>query len=74
MSQTATLTYDLTDPDARDAFALACKAPDLLRALLEFDQYLHDQVKYHERKDQHDVEQVRHRFLSLMRDNDIKLH
>jgi len=40
MTQTATLTFDLTDPDAREAFELATKAQDMAMVLREFDEYL----------------------------------
>ena len=48
MTQKATLEYDLTDPEAARAHALAVKAQDLAAAMRDFDRRLMNAVKYGE--------------------------
>lgn len=48
MTPRAILEYDLTDPDAARAHALAVKAQDLAAAMRDFDRRLMNAVKYGE--------------------------
>jgi hypothetical protein len=73
MSQTATLTFDLQDPEARYAFNLATKAPDMRNALLELERYLHDQYKYQDEGTRDDIYDMRKRFYAIMLEHHITL-
>jgi hypothetical protein len=66
MSQIGTLSFDLTDPDDRAAFATACNAPAMMAAMFEFQQYLREQVKYHEEGDRDDMHGVRDKWYEIM--------
>jgi hypothetical protein len=59
MTRTATLTFDLTDPDSLRAYRLANKAEDMANVLHEFDEYLRNQTRYLEKDEQHDIATVR---------------
>ena len=59
MTQTATLTFDLRNPDAKREFELATKAEDMAAVLREFDDYLRNQIKYLEKDEQDDIATVR---------------
>jgi hypothetical protein len=74
MSQIATLTFDLADPEAKYAFNLAVKAPDMLSALLEYERYLHDQYKYQDAESQDDIYDIRKKFYEVMLEHSINLH
>jgi hypothetical protein len=74
MSQIATLTFDLTDPEANYAFNLAMKAPDMRNALIEYEQYLHDQYKYQNEDTRDDIYDIRKKFYEVMLEHSIKLH
>jgi hypothetical protein len=74
MSQVATFTFDLTDPEARHAFDLVVKAPDMRNALLEYEQYLHDQYKYQDETTRDDIYDIRKRFYEVMLEHHITLH
>jgi len=65
--QTGTLSFDLTDPDARQQFRLACNAASMYSVLWDMDQYLREQVKYldaDERDDTYDIRQKLHELMS----------
>jgi hypothetical protein len=73
MTQTATLAFDLTDPDALRAYQLANKAEDMANVLHEFDKYLRDQIKYLEKDEQHDMATVRDMLHTKMLAHGIKV-
>ena len=73
MSQTATLTFDLQDPEAKYAFGLATKAPDMRNALLELEEYLRDQYKYQTEDTRDDIYDIRKRFYAIMLEDHINL-
>jgi hypothetical protein len=66
MTQTATLTFDLTDPDARRAYHLAIKAEDMAKALSDFDYYLRNQSKHLGKNEQARVLTVRDMLRDIM--------
>lgn len=45
-TQVGTLTFDLTDPEGQRSIELALKAPKMLSALWDVDNWLRDQLKY----------------------------
>ena len=73
MTQTATLTFDLTDPDARKAFELATKAQDMVMAMRSFSLYLRDEIKHREKEDRDDTEEVLDKLLLIMSNMDINV-
>ena len=46
MKEKATLSFDLTDPDARESFHVAVQAKDYRLVLWDMDQYLRSNIKY----------------------------
>lgn len=73
-TQTGTLTFDLTDPDARRAFLLASRASNMLAAVQEFDQYLRDEIKYKNPKLRDGAESIRARLHEIMSEEGITIH
>jgi copper(I)-binding protein len=73
MSQTATLTFDLTDPDARAAFSRACNADNAHAALIAIAEYLREQVKYHDEKTRDDIHEMRAKFYGILGDYEVSL-
>ena len=59
MTRTATLTFDLTDPDSLRAYRLAIKAEDMAMAMREFDEYLRNQAENYTKKEQVEMSIVR---------------
>jgi hypothetical protein len=73
MSQTATITFDLTDPDAKVQFYLAANAASMYSVLWDFEQYLREQVKYHDDGTRDDTYAIRDKFYSIMSEHGINL-
>jgi hypothetical protein len=73
MSQTVTLTFDLTNPDARAAFSRACNADNAHAALSAIAEYLRDQEKYHEPKTRDDIYEMRARFYGILGEYELSL-
>jgi hypothetical protein len=73
MSQTATLTFDLRDPDARAAFSRACNADNAHDALQAISMYLREQVKYHDAKTRDDIHEVRAKFYGILGEYELSL-
>ncbi len=65
-TQTATLTFDLTDPEARVEFNIACRARDVRAALNDFDNYLHDEIKHKNVELRDGAESIRARLYEIM--------
>lgn len=65
-TQTATINYDLTDPDARDAFRLAMDAPRWQSVVWNLDQFIRGQTKHTEPKDWPDAHRIREELHDLM--------
>lgn len=64
----ATLEFSL--PEENTDHLIATKAPKLFSSLWDFDQWLRDRIKYHDRDD---LQEVREKFHFILLDNDINL-
>ena len=73
-TQTATLTFDMTDPDARAAFDAAYRALDVRAALRAFDNYLHDEIEHNEEKCRADADEIRTRLYDIMSAHGVNIH
>jgi hypothetical protein len=73
-TQTATLTFDLTDPEGERALRLAINAPRMMSVLWDFQGYLRDKVKYCETKDLPDIHEIRQEFHALLSAEDINIY
>lgn len=61
----ARLEFDLKDNDDQYEFHVATKATSMALSLWELDNWLRDQVKYHERDELQDVRDKLHEFLDV---------
>jgi len=73
MSHTATISFDLRDPEAKEQFRMACSAAAMYSALWDMDQYLREQVKYHEPDQRDDTYEIRERLHTIMSEHGITL-
>jgi hypothetical protein len=71
-TQTATLTFDLTDVDAERQFRLAVNANRVMFALQSFDRYLRTHSKHSD--DPPDIHDVWREFCELLSAEGIDIH
>ena len=75
MTESGTLTFDLTDPDAKEAFLTAVKAGAYKGVLWGMDQYLRSNTKYgNHPEEEHDIYQaVREKLHELLEQGEVSL-
>ena len=67
----ATLTFDLSDPDDRDEYAVYMEAHKTSNILWDYAAWLREQLKYHNAGEE--MERCRQRLLDLMADKGVCL-
>jgi uncharacterized short protein YbdD (DUF466 family) len=71
-TQTATLTFDLTDHHAERQLRLALNASRMMFALQSFDRYLRTHAKHSDEPP--DIHEIRQEFHALLSAEDINIH
>ena len=67
---TATLNFDLSNPDDQQDFHRATRALNMAVAIFEYDQYLREQYKYQEKEEYFEIRETFREFLT---NNDIDI-
>jgi len=68
----ARLEFDLNDPDDAAAHHKAVHAKDVYSLLFEYDSWLREIIKYHDRKDWPSLEKARGKLLELMNEHGVE--